>query len=591
MKKMGVWGIAITFMFCIAIIGVGVFCISPITANIIGEVSILPKIEVSTEIESYPTLEFYLIDSKTNSVAVQQNPSNMPSGHLVIPPLIICGGVEYTVTTIACNTGGTKLVPTTTLAEEEISSQETILEDSLYGAFAECTEITGLIIPDSVTRMDEMSFYGCTSLQNVVIGNGVTIIENNTFAECQELYNLTIGSSVETIGFCAFDYCQALKEIILPDSVTTLYEFAFGSCNEIEKLHVGKGVKNLILEDPITLGFVSVEPSQFFDVIWGFAADLTHSNLQEITVNKDNAIFNDANGSNVIIETATNLLIFGCNKSNIPYGVESIGYGAFKGCEELISVTLPTSVTDIGYDAFSYCTNLKTINLPIGLKNIDGSAFSNCSELTDVILPDGLEYIGTRAFEYCSNITSIILPESLIGLGEKVFADTGVVYNTYDNANYLGSASNSYFALIGYTSIVITSCTINENCKIMAGHAFGGSKIQTITIPDGISVIPSYAFDRCKSLNTVVSGAVITIEVRAFNNCTSLTTITIGAGIKSIGAYAFDGCSALTDFYCNATTPPELGINVFNGCGTFTLHVPSESLTAYKNSTWGDYFV
>lgn len=591
MKKLKIVYTMLVFILCVASIGVGVYSISVISANIIGEVSIIPKAESAVEIEKYPTLEFYLIDSETNSVAVQQNPSNMPSGVLDIPSLIICDGIVYTVTTIACNTGGTKLVPTTTtLVEETISPQESILEDDLYGAFADCTDITELIIPNSVTQMDAMSFCYCTSLQKVVIGNGITTIEYDTFCGCSALYDLTLGNSVETIQEYAF--CEApLKELILPDSVTTIYQWAFEGSNGMEKLHIGKGLKNFFREDPESGDYCSADAICLIEVLWGYNDYVSHNNLQFISVDKNNTIFNDANGSNVIIETSTNTLILGCNKSTIPSTIVNIGQSAFYGCGELIDVTLPSGVTKIRAYTFAGCVNLETINLPVGIQIIDSNAFFNCHNLTDISFPDGLEYIGQEAFRNCTSLTSVILPESLTRLGRNIFRDSGVVYNTYDNAYYLGSVNNSYFALIKPTSSNITSCTTNENCKLMAENAFSNSNIQTITIPGGISNISEDAFHYCKSLTTVTIGnSVKSISNDAFYGCSSLTTVTIGTGIESIGNYAFSKCSKLTDFYCNATTPPTIEKYTFSEC-KFTLHVPAGCLSAYKNSTWGDYFV
>ncbi|GHV20697.1 hypothetical protein FACS189494_04990 [Spirochaetia bacterium] len=47
---------------------------------------------------------------------------------------------------------------------------------------------------------------------------------------------------------------------------------------------------------------------------------------------------------------------------NIPYGVTSIGVGAFLLCS-LTSITIPSSVASIGQRAFGDCSSLRTVRL------------------------------------------------------------------------------------------------------------------------------------------------------------------------------------------------------------------------------------
>lgn len=46
----------------------------------------------------------------------------------------------------------------------------------------------------------------------------------------------------------------------------------------------------------------------------------------------------------------------------IPESVTSIGYGTFRGCENLSSIKIPNSVTSIEEFAFWFCTSLTTVN-------------------------------------------------------------------------------------------------------------------------------------------------------------------------------------------------------------------------------------
>jgi len=82
-------------------------------------------------------------------------------------------------------------------------------------AFKNCTSITGLTIPDSVTSIGQSAFYGCTSLTSATIGNSVTSIGVNAFYGCTSLSSVTIGNSVTSIGGFAFGSCTSLTGVTI----------------------------------------------------------------------------------------------------------------------------------------------------------------------------------------------------------------------------------------------------------------------------------------------------------------------------------------------------------------------------------------
>jgi uncharacterized repeat protein (TIGR02543 family) len=91
------------------------------------------------------------------------------------------------------------------------------------------------------------------------------------------------------------------------------------------------------------------------------------------------------------------------------YSVTSIGYGAFRDCPGLTSVTIPNSVTSIGYAAFSICPGLTSITIPNSVTSIGEKAFSGCTGLTSVTLGNSVTSIGDLAFYGCYNLSSVIV--------------------------------------------------------------------------------------------------------------------------------------------------------------------------------------
>ena len=110
-------------------------------------------------------------------------------------------------------------------------------------AFYNCTGLTSVTLSDSVTEVGEYAFNGCpienaiipaiacravnnSALKTVTITSGNEIGEN-AFLNCTRLSSITIPESVTNIGKKAFNGCTSLTGITLPYSVTNIAESAF----------------------------------------------------------------------------------------------------------------------------------------------------------------------------------------------------------------------------------------------------------------------------------------------------------------------------------------------------------------------------
>ena len=100
-----------------------------------------------------------------------------------------------------------------------------------------CSSLTSVTIPDSVTTIEDHSFEVCSSLTSVTIPDSVTTIGWDAFEGCSSLTSVTIGDSVTTIGEMAFRYCSRLTSVTIPDSVTTIEEEAFANCESLTSVY------------------------------------------------------------------------------------------------------------------------------------------------------------------------------------------------------------------------------------------------------------------------------------------------------------------------------------------------------------------
>ena len=96
-------------------------------------------------------------------------------------------------------------------------------------AFYYCTNLTTAVLPGSVTAIPEGMFQSCVSLTSVTIPEGVTRIEKSAFEACSNLTRIELPDGVTTIGNDAFSWCESLTQITIPASVTKIGGDAFDS--------------------------------------------------------------------------------------------------------------------------------------------------------------------------------------------------------------------------------------------------------------------------------------------------------------------------------------------------------------------------
>ena len=176
---------------------------------------------------------------------------------------------------------------------------------------------------------------------------------------------------------------------------------------------------------------------------------------------------------------------------------------AFSSCNnvdyELTDGTLLYREVEGGYEVTGIADeNATEIKIPYFFKlkkvvSIGDGAFYENSNIVSVIIPNSVKEIGYYNFTYCDSLEYIEVPSSVERIRQGCFKYSDYLeFNEYDNGKYLGNERNPYFALVGSKNREITSCKVNEKCKIIAGAFQWCENLETVEIPDGVKVIDEY---------------------------------------------------------------------------------------------------
>ena len=416
-------------------------------------------------------------------------------------------------------------------------------------AFYYCNNMTNVVIPESVTSIGDMAFSFCQSLTSVKIPSSVTTIGTMTFIECTALEEVVFPSALKEIGLKAFNQCKALKKLELPDTVTTIGEQAFNQCNALEKIYIPASV-------------IEIGDSAFAGEGRGSAEALS-----SIIVAPANKVYDSRDNCNAIIETATNIMLVGCNNTFIPDTVTAIGGYAFSGCTGLQQINLPAGLNSIGDSAFMGCTALTEINFPDGLSSIGDSAFSGCTALTSVAFPESLIGISGYAFYSCEALKNVTVPASVEYIGDEALGyHRDYVQSPYDITLELKSVIINDFSIYGYTGTAAETYARENGIPFERLDGTDDDEFE-YTVSSGKATITAYNGTSGKMIIPGMIGGypVVAVAEGAFENCKTMRNVEIPSTVKTIGKKAFAGCSNLNEVVIPDSVT-EIGDSAFAKC-------------------------
>ncbi|WP_407405107.1 leucine-rich repeat protein [Sodaliphilus sp.] len=420
--------------------------------------------------------------------------------------------------------------------------------------------------------------------------------QNNKDLKSIDLSKLTKLRSIETNAF--YDCTNLTTANINCASLTAIGDKAFR----------GTGITTIHIPAGLTLGNLY------------FSAFLFCDNLKSITVSENNNSFSSYNG---MVFSKNHKILYLCPEGMqgmledrefpgeltevhdhafryttdklsfvaLPYGVTTIGDGAFLG-SEVTTIRVPSSVTKLGYQAFS--TTPKTLetlmfNVAEPLSK-SSTLFYTSAALTNLIVPyEAVEtFKNTEPWNRFTNIKSGAYDILKVGL-------TGSIRLTHHSGYTVFSTEKQTIDGTDYDGCARLTYLKTEISSKVADVVIGKSVTPNNSLKKSF-VITEIGSGVCTDENIIdfsltLDEYVTKVGKDAFKGVDKLIKLTLGKNVAKIGENAFNGCSRLGEIECKGMTPPNvLDANTFSTYATTTLRVPAAALSAYKNhAVWGKF--
>lgn len=297
-----------------------------------------------------------------------------------------------------------------------------------------------------ITFVPKYLFDNCTNLTEIDLPSTITEIKDYAFQECQKLQRIYIPSSVTYIGYYAFyiyySRTHSLKYVDIDDlqSWCSIEYYSANSCpfalapNDGVSAYLrinGSVIKELNLPNDFTVGRFAFAYQGIEKVSFGVSTVLTNQSFG---------------------------YMYALKQVVLPEGLQEITPSLFYTCTALESIDIPESVHTINGGAFIYCENLKSITGGEGVSSIQLNGgtdpfFNISKEVT--IAPEC-----TFSLVWCSVNGNYI---SIKGAGNTSYKPMSFGIHTVLNGNCdFTTASNNYFE----GEVIYKTLTISHTGKL-----------------------------------------------------------------------------------------------------------------------------
>lgn len=307
------------------------------------------------------------------------------------------------------------------------------------GIFSGCTMLKQAQLPTTLKVLPARTFSKCSALGQTNLSEIVALTEigEGAFAGCSSLLALTLPESVSTLQPFAFDGMSSLSALELPESLVRIGDYAFRGCSSLSELVLPDRLTDLGLSP--FYGCRALKQVTLSRRLKSISENFVFDNcpaLENIEIPLQNTLYSSLDGV-LYNRTKSQVIAWPAGLSRrvhpvVPSSSSPLAKGALMDCELDEQLWLPARMSTLPYDALTRTSGMKGLAVEQGsvLSKVDARAVSNSKDLEVIDLPATLRQIGEAAFLGCTAVGDVIVKGSTPSTAH---------ISTFDEVTYSGA--------------------------------------------------------------------------------------------------------------------------------------------------------
>ena len=289
-----------------------------------------------------------------------------------------------------------------------------IYEDGVEGIYSrvKSEKLTKVIIPDSVTHIDNDVFVDCPNLNMSSLDLPERI--KNMIRLSDYFYNKEDENAPKMILSDDGKYLKSYRiddgddSIVLPSGIIGIEDDALDNDDKNDN------IKHIVLPD--TLERICYDTLPYFESVKSIEIPSSVKSISGMNLwsSLEEIVFHEG------IESIDGFDFCNVKKIAFPSSLKSIS--GFGYCSLLESVTIPDSVTDI-FRAFNNCEELTDVTFGPNIERIDDHSFSNTPFMNKLKKKN---VIGKCLYSCDKKAAKITIPDDIVGIKENAFANSSI---------------------------------------------------------------------------------------------------------------------------------------------------------------------